>query len=434
MVKDAFHGRALRVAVIGAGPAGFYTAEELLRLDIRAEVDLYERLFAPYGLVRYGVAPDHQKTKLVTKRYDKLANEEGFRFIGNVEIGVDINFSTLREHYDAIVVTSGTESGGALGIPGEDRQHSHHAFEFVNWYNGHPDHQHHRFNLQTHTAVIVGNGNVAIDVARILAKSEEELRDTDIPKSVLSMLTASKIKEIRVVGRRGPVQASFTPKELKELGELAECSTWIAPEELDLNAASEAELNDGDIRTRGIVDLFNGFANAPGNGKNLRLQFHRSPIEITESGVRLVKNALQGEAGAQRAEATADVENLDAGLIISCIGYRAKAIEGLPFNDRRGVLLHDAGKVETGIYTAGWIKRGPSGLIGNNKKCAAESVKTLRTELEVLPPCPKPFRPEINKRTISYADWKRLDAEETAQGSPRKKVLSLEEAIEILDR
>ena len=429
MSQTLFQGRALRVAVIGAGPAGFYAAEELLRADLAVEVDLYERLFAPYGLVRYGVAPDHQKTKLVTMRFDKLAANEHFQFIGNVEIGADITLETLKKHYDAVLISSGTESGGKLGIPGEDLPHSHHAFDFVNWYNGHPDHQSHAFNLQTDTAVVIGNGNVAIDVARILAKPIDALKETDIPKGVIDQLEESKIQHVQIVGRRGPVQASFTVKELKEIGDIPGCTTWISPEDLSLNEASQSELAQADLRTRKIFEAFKGFANQPGDGKNLQLTFCHSPVECTKDGLTLVRNELTGEAGSQKARATDQTESLKTGLVISCIGYRAKPFDGLPFDENRGLLPNENGRVSRSVYAAGWIKRGPSGLIGNNKKCAAETVQTLLGDLDDLTPCDQPTRPRIEKRTISFSDWQRIDAAEQARSTPREKFLTLEDAL-----
>ncbi|MFT5122679.1 MAG: ferredoxin--NADP+ reductase [Verrucomicrobiales bacterium] len=411
MSYTLFHDRPLRIAIVGAGPAGFYAAEELLKGAFEVRVDLFERLFAPYGLVRYGVAPDHPKTKLVTKRFNKVASDERVRFLGGIEIGTDLTVEQLRDAYDAVVFTTGAESGGKLNIPGESLPHCHHAVEFVGWYNGHPDYAARQFDLSGDTAVIIGNGNVAIDLARILAKPTEALAPTDIARHALDALAASKIKNIIVLGRRGPAQASFTQAELKELHDIA----WMDPSELVLNELSQIELNESTLSKK-IYDLFAGFPSQPPEGRSITFRWLRSPVEITSSSIRVVINELHGASAAQKAVATEQTEDIPCGLVLKSSGYFGHAQAGLPFDERRGVIPNQDGRVEgcPGVYVAGWIKRGPSGLIGHNKMCAANTVASLIEDLPSL----KPGTGDVLDvaKAISWSDWLKIAEQEATQG------------------
>ncbi len=448
----------LRVAVVGAGPSGFYATEALLKSEIGVRVDLIERLPAPYGLVRSGVAPDHPKLKQSIEVYKKVAALEGFRFFGNVTVGRDVTPQELREAYHAVIYTCGAETDRRLGIDGEDLAGSHTATEFVGWYNGHPDYRDREFDFSHETAAIIGQGNVAADVARILSKSVDELKHTDISQHALDALAESRIKTIAVIGRRGPAQAKFTTKELREFLELENCQAVIAPEELALNEASQAELAD---KKEGVVvaknmAVFEKMAADTEHGKSraCRMMFCRSPVRIEGDGrierVVLERNELSGEPFSQRASGTGETEVMECGLLFRSIGYRGVPIEGVPFHDSWGVFPNQDGRITDGpdgavvpgIYTAGWIKRGPSGIIGTNRACAVQTVESLKGDLSNLP-ADRPgtdalvtVLQERNVRSIDFTEWQRIDAEEVSRGEPkgkpREKFTRREEMLQIL--
>ena len=433
----------LRVAVVGAGPSGFYATEALLKSEIEARVDLIERLPSPYGLVRSGVAPDHPKLKQSIEVYKKVAALEGFRFFGNVTVGRDVTPQELREAYHAVIYTCGAETDRRLGIDGEDLAGSHTATEFVGWYNGHPDYRDREFDFSHETAAIIGQGNVAADVARILSKSVDELKHTDISQHALDALAESRIKTIAVIGRRGPAQAKFTTKELREFLELENCQAVIAPEELALNEASQAELAD---KKEGVVVAKNMAAFEKmvedaehGKSRACRMMFCRSPVRIEGDGrierVVLERNELSGEPFSQRASGTGETEVMECGLLFRSIGYRGVPIKGVPFHDSWGVFPNQDGRITDGpdgavvpgIYTAGWIKRGPSGIIGTNRACAVQTVESLKGDLSNLP-ADRPgtdalvqVLQERNVRSIDFTEWQRIDAEEVSRGEPKGK-------------
>ena len=368
-----------RIAIVGSGPSGFYATEALFKSGLHIQVDMYERLPVPYGLVRSGVAPDHPKLKQVIQVYAGIAETPGFRFFGNVTIGRDISVQMLQSVYDATIYTCGAESDRRLGIPGEDLPGSHTATEFVGWYNGHPDYRDRVFDLSHETAVIFGQGNVAADVSRILAKTRDELKNTDIAVHALEVLANSRIRNIHVVGRRGPVQAKFTSKELKEFGELEQAVPIVDPAELQLNPASDIELADkNNTGTRKVYELFSEFAggnnNAPGK-RRVYFSFLKGPVEFTGHGrvekVRLERNVLSGDAFQQSAQGTAEFIEIETGIVFRSIGYRGKPLAGLPFDEKRGLIPNRDGRIIDGDtvlpyqYVAGWIKRGPTGIIAN---------------------------------------------------------------------
>ena len=387
----------LRVAIVGAGPSGFYASEHLLkRDDVTVEVDLFDRLPTPFGLVRGGVAPDHPKIKSVTRMYDKTAAREGFRFFGNVHIGHDITAAELGGAYHAVIWSHGAETDRKLGIPGEELPGSHAATEFVGWYNAHPDYADLSFDLSCERAVVIGNGNVAADVARMLALTEEELRQTDTADHAIDVLAASKVTEILVLGRRGPAQAAFTNPEVRELGELEIADIVVDPAQMELDPVSAAyiEGDDADPTHRRNVDLFRGYAERPPEGKPRRvvLRFLASPVEIHGDDrvetITVERNELVDRDGRLAAQGTGETERIECGLVFRSVGYSGKPIEGLPFDERRGVIPNDQGAMldEYGErfaphYTAGWIKRGPSGVIGTNKKDALDTVGRLLSDL-----------------------------------------------------
>ncbi len=391
-MSDDGAGRALRVAVVGSGPAAFYAAGHLLASeDPRAEVDMIERLPTPWGLVRLGVAPDHPQLKTVSRAFEKIAARPGFRFVGNVEVGRDVSQAELAERYDAVIYAVGSQTDRRLGIAGEDLPGSWAATELVAWYNGNPDFQDLRFDLSTERAVVVGNGNVALDVARMLALTSEELAPTDTTDQAIEAIVGSGIREIVVLGRRGPVQAAWTSTELGEMGDLAGADIVVDPAELDLDPASAAELEGASNLVQRNFDILREFATREPEGKprSVQLRFRVSPVAILGEdmveGVEIVRNRLEPDgAGSVRAVATEEREVIPSGIVFRSVGYRGVALDGVPFDERSGTIPNVGGRIldQTGapipgLYAAGWIKRGPTGVIGTNKKDAVETVDLL---------------------------------------------------------
>lgn len=456
----------LRVAIVGAGPAGFFLAERLLgQTAVTVQVDLYERLPTPYGLVRFGVAPDHEKIKNVTRSFDKAAARPGFRFFGNVDVGRHVTLDDLRRHYHQVCFSTGAQTDRRMGIPGEDLARSHPATEFVAWYNGHPDYRDLGFDLSVERAAVVGVGNVAVDVARILCRTPEELATTDVADYALEALRASRIREVYLLGRRGPVQAAFTTPEAKELGELEGSDVRTLAAELALDPLSRAELEAADgAAARRKLEILEGFSHRSPSGKSrlLTLRFLVSPTELLPDAhggvraIRLVRNRLTaGTGGGTRAEPTGEFEELPVGLVFRSVGYRGVALPGVPFDEKAGTIPNERGRVMdraagrpvTGVYVAGWIKRGPSGVIGTNKPDAAETADTMLADLAagaVLAPAEpsaeaadalvRRARPAV----ISFADWQTLDRLEVergkALGRPRLKFTHVDEMLARLAR
>jgi ferredoxin/flavodoxin---NADP+ reductase len=451
---------------VGAGPTGFYAADHLLRQQgLTVEIDMFDRLPTPFGLVRFGVAPDHQKIKSVTVAFDKIAADPHVRFYGNVEFGKHVTVDDLRRHYHQIVYSTGAQTDRRMGIPGEDLVGSHPATEFVGWYNGHPDDRDQRYDLSVERAAVIGVGNVAVDVARILCRTPEELATTDIAEHALEALKKSRIREVYLIGRRGPAQAAFTTPEIKELGELAEADIVVPADEAELDDLSRESLErTQDRSTIKKVEIIKSYANRPRTGKPrlLMLRFLQSPVELVgnEAGevtaIRLVRNQLVATAtGTLQAKATDRTEVLSVGIVFRSVGYRGVALPGVPFNDSWGVILNDKGRVldpttkqpVTGEYTAGWIKRGPSGVIGTNKPDAAETVLCMMQDLaadRVL--APSDPRPESVERLVaerqpkhfSYPDWQRLNELEVSKGRPagrpRVKLTTIDEMTAAIGR
>jgi len=432
----------LQVAVVGSGPSGFYAAEALLKSGRTVNVDLVERLPAPFGLVRYGVAPDHPKLKEAILAYQIIARLPRFAFLGNVTVGRDVTVDELLAHYHAVVFACGAETDRHLGVPGEDLAGSHTATEFVAWYNGHPEYRDRHFDLSAEVVAIVGQGNVAADVSRILAKSVDELRGTDIAEHALDALAASRVREIHVIGRRGPAQAKFTNKELKELGELANCAAEVDPGALELNAESQAELEaKANFVSVKNVEILRDFASRGQSGKARRLIFHflKGPVKIEGAArvqqVVLARNRLEGKPFWQSATATGDTETLACGLLFRSIGYSGVPVPGVPFDAKRGVIPSRDGRVVDaaenplpGLYTAGWIKRGPTGIIGTNRADSVATVKSLLADSAALPQQARKGSEGLaallaarGVRTVCYGDWEAIDAKEVARGQPKGK-------------
>jgi len=452
-----------KIAVIGSGPAGFYAAGELFRQQSWSiKVDIFDRLPTPYGLVRGGVAPDHQKIKSVTKIYSRIAENENFRFFGNVEFGSDINRSDLLELYDALIYAVGSPSDRSLGIPGEELPGSHSASEFVAWYNGHPDFREHKFNLSAKDVFVIGMGNVALDVARILAKTPEELSKTDIADYALETLFESQIEDIWLVGRRGPLQAAFTPVEAREFLELESADVMLEGGPLKLDAESQRILEtDASKDTKKNIEILKQISekNSSNKKKRVHFLFLASPLEILGNGcvekIRMVRNELvKRDDGILRPQATGDFMEENAGLIFRSIGYHGNPLGDVPFDHNSGTIPNECGQIidedqdkslRTREYVAGWIKRGPTGVIGTNKQDAVETVhRMLETFLqEKIEPCQQTdssgiesLLKERNVDYVSFEDWKLLDEYETEAGQeqerPRVKVTSIEKMLEII--
>lgn len=420
----------LRVAVVGSGPAGVYATAALVRAG-DVTVDVLDRLPAPYGLVRYGVAPDHVKMKSVDAALRKILEEPGVRFLGNVEVGTDLTLDELHLFYDAVVFATGAAVDRRLDVPGEDLAGSFSATDFVSWYSGHPDAELDRFALHARHVVVVGVGNVAVDVARVLTKSADVLRATDVPGHVLDVLAASAVTDVTMLGRRGPAQARFTTKELRELGELAGADVLVDPADLELTPAEKAEV-DADRTLRANLEVLQGWAAREPQGlpRRLRLRFWLRPVAVlgTEvvTGFRAERTALAGG----RLTGTGETVDLPAEMVLRSVGYRVVPPAGLPLDPVTGTVPHDAGRVlrdgspVPGVYVAGWLKRGPTGIIGTNKPDATETARSLLADTVARAPerDPRSVLAALAARGVApveWSGWQAIDAAEQALGADR---------------
>jgi ferredoxin/flavodoxin---NADP+ reductase len=467
----------IRIAVIGSGPAGFYAAGHLLKdSSERIEVDMIERLPTPWGLVRSGVAPDHPKIKSVTRVYEKTAAHPRFRYFGNVCFGEHVTREDLLSRYHAIVYATGSPLDRPLGIPGEHLRGSHAATEFVGWYNGHPDHSGLEVDLvSAERAVVIGNGNVAIDVARMLMLSADELAPTDTADHALDVLAHSRVREVLVVGRRGPAQAAFTNPELLELDELTDADVLVDSDELERALAVHDEAAEQDATARRNVEILRRYAEHEPTvaRKRIILRFLLSPVELHAgddgalAAVELARNELvPDETGALRARATDEHETIPAGLVFRAIGYRGEPLPGVSFDERAATILNERGRVLDpdsraplpGEYVVGWIKRGPSGVIGTNKKDAQETVDAILADLRPsangdragdqgpsagashVPSEPdagavEALLRERQPQLVTYSGWEAIDRHERALGEqggrPRVKLTEIEQMLQI---
>lgn len=438
--------RPLCVAIVGSGPSGFYAADALLKTPgLTARVDVFDRLPTPYGLVRGGVAPDHQKIKAVIAVYEKLALDPRVRFFGNVKLGRDVSVEDLRARYDQIVYAVGCESDKHMSIPGEELKGSFSATEFVGWYNGHPDHRDHQFDLSCEAAAVVGIGNVAIDVVRILAQDPEALAKTDMAAHAVEALRASRIKRVYLLGRRGPVQAAFSPKEIEELGEVGRTDFVVDPAELVLDEVSKAGLSDAEAK-KNYDDLTELASRGAGvKDRKVFARFCVSPVEVIGkdgkvSALKLERNALVPDGkGGVKAQGTGKFETLEGvGLVFRSVGYRGIPVPGVPFDDKAGRIANDAGRVTdggkpvVGEYVVGWAKRGPSGLIGTNRADSVATVQAMLADLkdgklpgravDAAPDATPKLLASKGVKPVTFAQWKELDKLELANGKKAGKI------------
>ena len=448
-----------RVAIVGAGPAGAFSASSLLRAYPEVEIDLFDRLPTPWGLLRGGVAPDHQEIKRLEDTFDEQTLQRGCRFLGNVEVGVDISHPELMRHYTAVIYATGAQTDKTLGIPGEDLPGSWAATEFVAWYNGHPDYRDLQFDLSVERAVIIGNGNVAADVARILTLSPQELERTDIADHALEALRESRIQEVVVLGRRGPAQAAFTSAELRELGRMSGVSLHLRKDELELDPVSRQWLaEEASFTARKNMQLLGQFAaamNGTQGDRRIELRFLRSPVAIRGTdrveAIEVRRNEIvRSDDGLLRARQTDDAtESIDCGLVLRSVGYRAVPLPDVPFDERYFVLPNDRGRVVSpdgeavaGVYAVGWIKRGPTGILGTNKRDADETISCLVDDLRAgaLPSPPSPQQEQLDALIadrkpdlVTAEGWRAIAAQElehgAAQGRPRVKLASRPELL-----
>jgi len=431
----------INVSVIGSGPSGFYTVEALKKSGKDVRVDMIERLPTPFGLIRGGVAPDHQTTKKVARVYEKTAQSEGVGYFGNVEVGRDVSLDELKGMYDAIVLAVGAPRDRKLGIPGEDKTGVFGSADFVGWYNGHPDFTDLKPDLSTSTVVVIGNGNVAIDAARVLVKTEAEMAETDIADHAADTIQASGITDVYMVGRRGPIEAKFTNVELREMGKLENCVPVIDASVLPDSVEGEWSDRDQRLKERNLATM-NEFLEVDPSGKDKRVHFsfYAKPVEIlggaTVEGIRMERTRVEDG----RSVGTGEFFDIACGLVIPAIGYYSEPFPGVPFDEAAGIVVHQDGRVGDGVYAVGWIKRGPTGVIGSNKPDGETAANQI---LEDISEGTKPghealqaLLAERSVRVVDYSDWKKIDdaeARSARDGAPRRKFVTVEDMVKALD-
>ena len=433
---------SISVVIVGSGPSGFYVAEALIKSEADVAIDIVDRLPTPYGLIRGGVAPDHQSTKRVTRAYERTATNEAVRYFGNVELGRDVSLGELREMYDAVVLTIGMPGDGKLGVPGEDKKGVIGSAAFVGWYNGHPDFRDLDPCLDTENVVVIGNGNVAIDIARVLVKTPEEMTETDLPKHVGEVIQAAPVTDVYMVGRRGPVQAKFTNVELREMGHLTNAAAIVDPADLPDEVTGDWSDRDRRLRERNIESL-RGYSTDERDGKvkSVHFTFYAKPVEIlggdAVTGIRLEKTRVVDG----RAEGTGEYFEIGCGLVVPAIGYVLQPPQDIPFDEKTGTIRNIDGRVDEGVYVAGWAKRGPIGVIGTNKPDGQNAAALLLEDIQHgTKPGREAFETMLRQRDVRWVDfaaWKKIDDAEVAnapQGAPREKFVTVPEMLEFLDR
>ncbi len=453
----------LKVAIIGSGPSGFYAAKAITSLlkDQELKIDIYDRLPTPYGLLRGGVAPDHQNIKRVAKGYARQLKDERIRFLGNVTLGKDVSVKELQDHYHALIYATGSESARKLGIPGEDLDGVHSATEFVYWYNGHPNYREHKFRLEDGKRIaVVGNGNVSIDVARILAKLPEDLAASDITEYALDGLKSSPLEELIILGRRGPAQSAFSPKEIHELATMNGSAFLVSQRDIDQGTEPSTMAwlgSDAPATAQKNLDfLMENISEDTGDGRVIRCSFFVSPVEFFGKDgkltqVKLRRNILVEKNGRLSAKATDEEWLEDVQLVFYAIGYRGVPLPGVPFDDWKGIIPNESGRVVDpesgkhllGQYVVGWAKRGPSGLIGTNRPDSEATVEELVADLdkllekELVTADLLGYLQSRGTRVVEAEAWNAIDEEELRigkeRGKIREKFTRVEDMLNFLD-
>ena len=433
----------VRVAIVGSGPSGFYTADALIKSGVDCEIDVIDRLPTPFGLIRAGVAPDHQKTKNVSRAYEKTALNDSVAYFGNVDVGQDVGIEDLKGLYDAVVLAIGSPYDRKLGVPGEDKKGVFGSADFVGWYNGHPDFRDLEPDLNTKAVVVIGNGNVAIDCARVLVKTPDEMSTTDIATHAADAIHAAPLEDVYMVGRRGPVEAKFTNVELREMGELQECTPIIDAAKIPGEVPTEEEMSDRDRRLKDKnLGTLRSFVDAEPAGRKRRVhfQFYASPVEILGEdmveGIRLEKTEVRDGRGV----CTVETYDIPCGIVIPAIGYQGQPLDGVPFDERNGVIQNDEGRVSEGVYAVGWIRRGPTGVIGTNKHDGDAASRQIQEDCtdggKAGRAGLKDLLTEKSVRWVDYLDWQKIDEAEksaAAEGAPRRKLTRIPEMLAALD-
>ena len=431
----------IKVAIIGSGPSGFYTADSLLKSGQDVEIDIIERLPTPFGLIRGGVAPDHQTTKKVARTYEKTALNDAVAYFGNVEVGKDVTMDEMRETYDAVVLAVGAPTDRKLGIHGGDKQGVYGSADFVGWYNGHPDFTDLIPDLNVGAVAVVGVGNVAIDIARVLVKTPAEMAATDIADHATNAVQASPLTDVYMFGRRGPIEAKFTNVELREMGKLENCMPIVHAEQLPDQVTGDWSDRDQRLKARNLATMREFLDVDPaGKQKNCHFEFFANPVEVLGGdrveGLRVEKTKVEGG----RAVGTGEFFDVECGLVVAAIGYYSIPIEGVPFDSDNGIVVHDNGRVGDGVYAVGWIKRGPTGVIGTNKPDGETAAQQI---LEDVTDVTKPGREaliamlsERRVRVVNYTDWQEIEQVEIGAASgnaPRRKLVTVPDMLAVLN-
>lgn len=442
MVESSASPRPVSIAIVGAGPSGFYAAEALLARGLDCRIDILESLPTPYGLIRFGVAPDHEHTKRVVRSYERTAQDKRVHYYGNVSLGDDLTVRELRALYDAVILAVGASLDRKLAVEGGALPGVYGAAEFVGWYNGHPDFLDHEPDLDTEAVAIIGNGNVALDVARVLVKTPEEMLGTDLPDFAARAIHGAPIRDVYLIGRRGPLEAKWTNVELREMAKLADCQPLVDPTQLPDKVEGEMSSRDRRLKERNLATLRSFLEVKPaGKRKRLHFLFYARPLAVLGServeGLRLERTRV--ESG--RTIGLGESFELPCGAVVAAIGYRSRPIEGVPFDDKRGVVANRQGRVAKGLYVVGWAMRGPTGVIGSNKSDADLVAEHVAADLSAGN---KPGRPALEELLeeravawVSFEDWKRIEAAEIAEAehdAPRRKLIRIRDMLEVLQK